>query len=85
MREALTIVTDVRSVCLVANALNDPTQRSRLETWLHCAGSFGAAFAKPLWSLVVCLLLSSVPHGRPISCRIVVVVVVVVVVVAAAW
>jgi len=48
----------VRSSSLsVANALNDPTQRSRLETRLHCVGSFGAAYAKPLWPLVIILAL----------------------------
>jgi len=37
----------------VTNAPNDPAQRSGLETRLHCAGSIGAAFAKPLWPFVI--------------------------------
>jgi len=56
------IVTDVRGVCpsisqsvclSITNAPNYLTQRSRLETWLQGAGSFGAAFAKLLWPPVL--------------------------------
>jgi len=36
----------------VSNAPNDPAQRIGLETRLHCAGSFGAAFVKLLRPLV---------------------------------
>jgi len=62
MHEMQTIVTDVCGVCLsvrlsvslsvslsVLNATNDPHSEVDLHTWLHCAGSFGIAFAKLLW------------------------------------
>jgi len=54
MHEMLTIVTDVRGVCpsvslSVMNPPNYPAQHGRLETHLHCVGSFSAAFDKPLW------------------------------------
>jgi len=52
----LTIVrpTDVLGVSLsVTNAPNGHARRSGLETRLHCAGSFGTAFAKPLWPFVI--------------------------------
>jgi len=53
------------AVCLsvrpsVTNASNDPAaQRSGLETRLHCAGSFGATFVKPLWPLVLLTVYSN--------------------------
>jgi len=48
MHEMQTIVTDVHGVCLSV-CLVTAAQLARL----HCAGSFGTAFAKLLWRLVV--------------------------------
>jgi len=49
MYEMQTIVTDVRGVCLSARPSVCHAARS------VCAGSFGAAFARLLWLLVLCL------------------------------
>jgi len=46
MHEMQTIVIDDRGVCLSACLLQS-------STWLHCAGSFGAASAKSLRPLVL--------------------------------
>jgi len=48
------IVTDMcsvsLSVCLSRMHLMTPLRL--VENWLHCVGSFGAAFAKLLWPLI---------------------------------
>jgi len=57
MRDVLTIVTDVRGVCLSVSLSRSLTRRQCVQCMLHamCAGSFGEAFAKCLWPLVIVL------------------------------
>jgi len=54
MHEMLTIVTDVRGVCLSVCLSSDLNRRRRVQCTPRavCVGSFGAAFAKHLWPLV---------------------------------
>jgi len=68
MHEMLTIVTDVRSVCLsvchtavraVSVCLSVTRQCVQYLSCVVCAGSFGSAFTKCLWPLVFILKLEA--------------------------
>jgi len=70
MSEMLTILTDVRSVCL---SVSRSDMRLKLSAacavYAVCVGSFGAAFAKCLWPLVtlgIACVNSAFPFYRPV-------------------
>jgi len=69
MHEMLTIVTDVRGVCLSDCLSRGLNRRRRVQCTPRavCTGSFSAAFAKCLWPLVRYHLgapLSGMHHNR---------------------
>jgi len=59
MHEMLTILTDVHGVCLSVS-LSVTWLQSAAAPCAMCAGSFGAAFAKCLWPLVLICCMSGV-------------------------
>jgi len=52
MHDMLTVLTDVRGVCLSVTRLKSAAACAVYVACYVCAGSFGATFAKCLWPLV---------------------------------